>query len=378
MISIIECRGDAFAMGAAQGVGLKSRLKQTLAKLSASPLLDGAPRIVRNASCLRLGFFLLGLVIRIFYCRAFRPAPTIAARMRGMAAAGKVSYTTLCGLSAYEVLASYHRFKIGPGSCTSIALAAVHSASGKPLLARNFDYPPYLAGEFVLRRSAPQEGYASLEITHPIMIGAHTGVNEQGLCVSLNEAYCREPLRQGLPLSFLVQLILENCQNVPEAVTFIRSHSRASTGMLTLLDAQDRSCILELTRGRMDAQLRHHGSETLYVTNHLLCPYTREVQIAEDVRSRISGDPFFVPSQTRRERAGQLLQKHPHDLASLTALLADHHNQDRGLEFSICSHGAFSSTLLAAIVDPVQREMHVAAGPPCKNQFKWVGLRSNQ
>ncbi len=89
---------------------------------------------------------------------------------------------------------------------------------GEPFLVRNYDYAPHL-WEGLLLRSA-WSGRATLAMTD-CLVGALDGLNEAGLCVSLNFGG-RRGVGHGFGAPLLLRCLLELCETVAEAAALAR------------------------------------------------------------------------------------------------------------------------------------------------------------
>src|SRR5262249_3385978 len=136
-------------------------------------------------------------------------------------------------------------------ACSAVAVRGLRSATGEPVIARNFDYLPIVQPLYTLRESRPQSGFRSVDFTIAPFAGAVDGVNERGLCITYDYAYVTDFTGKGTaPISIAIGEALERCSTVKEAVDWIRARPRWGGGILMLADAMGDIASLELSNTR--------------------------------------------------------------------------------------------------------------------------------
>lgn len=138
--------------------------------------------------------------------------------------------------------------------CTSFAVWGRESADSSLLMARNFDF--YMGEEFAKNKlvlfEKPDSGYAYVSVTWPGMLGVVSGMNTQGLAVTINASKLEVPSSSATPISILVKSILQYASNIEEAETIASSFKTFVCESILVGSANDgRAVIIEKTPSEM-------------------------------------------------------------------------------------------------------------------------------
>ena len=139
--------------------------------------------------------------------------------------------------------------------CTSFAVWGRESADSSLLMARNFDF--YMGEEFAKNKlvlfEKPDSGYAYVSVTWPGMLGVVSGMNTQGLAVTINASKLEVPSSSATPISILVKSILQYASNIEEAEKIAASFKTFVCESILVGSANDgRAVIIEKTPSAMD------------------------------------------------------------------------------------------------------------------------------
>ncbi|MBK8807677.1 MAG: peptidase C45 [Bacteroidales bacterium] len=132
--------------------------------------------------------------------------------------------------------------------------------------ARNFDF--YFGDAFsknkIVAFVAPDKGYNFAFVTWGGMIGVVSGMNQEGLCVTVNAGTPEIPFKTGTPVSILAREILQYAKSIDEAVAIARKFSLFVSESFHITSAYDTAAvIIEKTPNEMDVVLPD--------TNALVC-----------------------------------------------------------------------------------------------------------
>ncbi len=308
-------------------------------------------------------------------------------RLLGIAEGANTPSEELLSIQALEVMAD--DVSLVMGGCFSAALSPSRTVSGEPVLIKNFDFITDFSEDNIARLSSPDGNrYASFELTYKQITGSHDGMNEKGLAITYNYGLTTEKTQTRLPITLLVQEMLENSSNIEEALTIIKNFRFPNAAIITLADTSGKAVSVEITPEHID--IRQMPSDGILVnTNYFQIEEMKKYDIPHDTcysakkaPAGIRGLRIHETNELRYERALEILnsrRKHSED--DLIKLLSDHHlphgktdafprsSDTTGSENTICRHGGFFRTQVSALFYPRKRRVLVAFGFPCKAEF---------
>jgi hypothetical protein len=371
------CAGDAREMGIAQGKALSAKIAATR-------------RVLRDLDAFRLEqpkwlpYPVFLKLAETKSSRALEPAlrrldPGMLARLEGIAEGSGASLPSLCLLNSLEALLASVQGRTEPlplGGCSALAVRGNRSATGEAIIARNFDYIPLVQPYYIMRESRPRNGYRSLEFSVAPLAGAIDGVNEHGLCITLNYAFATDSGAPAPLISMSIADALAHCTTVTEAVERISNRSRWGAGMLMIADASGDLASLELTSTRSGVRRPMPSEDCLLFTNVCSCPETREVQVPENhlyserVPQPLRGKPVLEWHASRARRLDELVRKRgkigPEDLA---VIMADHGPTGVPDGSSPCVHTNYWRTTGCLQWFPAQRSVRVSFTTACAADY---------
>ena len=378
----VVCEGGPREMGVAQGAGLRERIhaaRRQLAEMEAFRLAQPwwmPYRMFRRVAEWRAGRFLRGALAR--------HAPHAARRLAGIAEGAAVAPDSLCLFNALEALMASvgDTTAVSPGfGCSAVAVRAARSATGEPILAHNFDYIPLVQPFYILRRSRPEGGLASLDFTAAPLCGTVDGVNERGLCIAYNYAYTTDGPAAAPPISMSIAEALGQCATVGQAAERIAARPRPSGGILMLADAEGDVASLELTAARHHLRRPTEGEDVLFHTNALRCDITRRAQIARgavftrEAPTGLRGVRVLQSPEARDRRLAELLaQTDRFGPGELAALMSDHGPAGQPDDDTLCMHGSYWHTTACLQLFPRRRKLRVAYATACEAEYEEIGL----
>ncbi len=168
-------------------------------------------------------------------------------------------------------------------SCSAVAISGDHTAQGRPLFVRNYDFLDSDAKDFTALWTEPEGGYSSLGFTDA-MSGRYCGFNEKGLAVASSISGYAGPARPGITSNVATRWVLDHYAVTREAVEFLRRVPHLHGWNFLLCDAHNDIVRVETSPERVEVIEFAEGIG--FITNH----YTSHVmQKLEEKGWRSSG-----------------------------------------------------------------------------------------
>lgn len=132
--------------------------------------------------------------------------------------------------------------------CTSFACWDAKTSDSCLIIGRNFDF--YSGDKFAENKIVcfvnPSTGYKFMMVTWADMSGVVSGMNEQGLTITLNAAKSNVPFQAATPVSILAREILQYASNIEEAYDISRKRKMFVSESLLIGSKKDgKAAIIE-------------------------------------------------------------------------------------------------------------------------------------
>jgi isopenicillin-N N-acyltransferase-like protein len=153
--------------------------------------------------------------------------------------------------------------------CTSFGTWGSMSADSTMIIGRNFDF--YVGDKFaedkIVAFFNPIKGHKFMTVTWGGFIGAVSGMNDQGLSVTINAAKSDLPTSSATPVSIVTREILQYAKNIDEAIAIAKSRKMfVSESFLVASAVDNKAVIIEKTPGSLDVY--DPKKEMIVCTNH--------------------------------------------------------------------------------------------------------------
>lgn len=178
--------------------------------------------------------------------------------------------------------------------CSSFAVWGGKSDDSHLLIGRNFDF--YVGDDFARTKLIsfyePSRGYKFACIGWPGMIGVLSGMNMEGLTVTINAAKSAVPLESAMPISILTREILQYASTIQEAFAIARRHRTFVSESILIGSAKDGyAAIIEKSPEKTVLYERAGQTGQLVCTNHFQSrPFQQDKRNVENIRT--SDSPY--------------------------------------------------------------------------------------
>lgn len=157
--------------------------------------------------------------------------------------------------------------------CTSFGTWGAMSQDSTMIIGRNFDF--YVGDKFAQDKIVaffnPQQGHRFMTVTWGGFIGAVSGMNDQGLSVTINAAKTALPTSSATPVSLVTREILQYAKNINEAIAIAKSRKMFVSESFLVASANDnKAVIIEKTPNALDVYDPH--KDYIICANHFQSP----------------------------------------------------------------------------------------------------------
>lgn len=154
--------------------------------------------------------------------------------------------------------------------CTSLAVWNENTEDGDLLVGRNFDF--YVGDDFAKNKLVefvePESGIPYLSVSWPGMIGVVSGMNKEGITVTINAGKSKIPLTAKTPISLVTREILQYAKNIKEAVEIAKKRKVFVSESILVGSANDKKAVIIEVSPKNFGVYDAANSSRIYCTNH--------------------------------------------------------------------------------------------------------------
>lgn len=187
-------------------------------------------------------------------------------------------------------------------ACTAFSVWDSLSVDSSLLIGRNFDF--YVGDEFaenkVLMFVSPDAGYEFVSLSWAGMSGVVSGMNNQGLSISLNAAKSEIPFTAKTPVSIIAREIVQYASTIDEAYAIAKKRASFVAEIFFIGSSIDgQTAIIEKTPDTT-ILLRAEKEAKQILTNHFQSPVLFDAKLNQE-------NLIENATRPRYERVGELL-----------------------------------------------------------------------
>lgn len=250
--------------------------------------------------------------------------------------------------------------------CSSFAAWGEKSEDGNLILGRNFDF--YAGDDFtkdkIIAFVNPKEGHPFMMVTWAGMIGAVSGMNVEGLTVTINAAKSKIPLVAKTPISILTREILQYASTLDEAVVIAKKRKVFVSESIMVGSANDGKAII------IEVAPDDFGVYEVPNSNQLIC--SNHFQSLE--LKNHNGNQFQIESshsKYRFDRMEQLFDENPKINPQIAADILRNKEGFNNLPLGYGNEKALNQLLThhAIIFKPKERLVWISSNPYQLGEF---------
>lgn len=154
--------------------------------------------------------------------------------------------------------------------CTSLAVWNENTEDGDLLIGRNFDF--YVGDDFAKNKLIefvePETGIPYMSVSWPGMIGVVSGMNKEGITVTINAGKSKIPLTAKTPISLVTREILQYAKNIDEAIAIAKKRKVFISESILVGSAHDKNAVIIEVSPKNFGVYRVENTGRMFCTNH--------------------------------------------------------------------------------------------------------------
>ena len=188
--------------------------------------------------------------------------------------------------------------------CTSFAVWNERTADGSLLIGRNLDF--YAGDDFAENKVVyfikPDLGHPYMSVSWPGMIGVVSGMNMEGLTVTINAGKSDIPWVAKTPIAILAREILQYAKNIDEAIAIAKKREVFVSESIMIGSANDGKAVL------LEVSPNHFGVYDVANSSKLICANHFQSDTYKDDKNN-SKQILESHSKYRFDRMEELLEE---------------------------------------------------------------------
>jgi len=250
--------------------------------------------------------------------------------------------------------------------CSSLAVWNENSEDGDLLIGRNFDF--YVGDDFAKNKLIefvePEDGIPYMSVSWPGMIGVVSGMNKEGITVTINAGKSKIPLTAKTPISLVTREILQFAKTIDEAIAIAKKRKVFVSESILVGSANDKNAVIIEVSPDNFGVYKVENSSKIFCTNHFQSD-------AYKYDKRNQKHILESHSEYRYEKLQELLQENPKlNPEKMAAILRDRSGL-KGEKIGFGNEKALNQLLAhhAVIFSPQKKLVWVSSNPYQLGEF---------
>jgi len=154
--------------------------------------------------------------------------------------------------------------------CSSLAVWNENTEDGDLLIGRNFDF--YVGDDFAKNKLIefvePENGIPYMSVSWPGMIGVVSGMNKEGITITINAGKSKIPMTAKTPISLVTREILQYAKNIDEAIAIAKKRKVFVSESILVGSANDKNAVIIEVSPDNFGVYKVENSSKVVCTNH--------------------------------------------------------------------------------------------------------------
>lgn len=243
--------------------------------------------------------------------------------------------------------------------CTAFATWGSDSEDSTLIIGRNFDF--YVGDEFardkIIAFYKPDAGHKFMMVTFGGMTGVLSGMNDQGLTVTINAAKSDVPSASATPVTLVTREILQYASTIQEAYDIVAKRKMFVSESFLIGSAKDgKASIIEKTPETID--FFESTENRILSTNHFLGPKLGPTQLNQ-LHVQTSASPY------RFKRLAELLNRNEKNSIEKTAVILRDQKGLNDADIGLGNEKAINQLVAhhGVIFQPEKKRMWISTAP---------------
>jgi isopenicillin-N N-acyltransferase-like protein len=258
--------------------------------------------------------------------------------------------------------------------CTAFAAGGPASTNGHLIIGRNFDFegPEIFDREKAILFYKPRGKIPFASVAWLGMSGVITGLNAEGIFVSINAARSDDKGGEGMPVEILVREIMEQAKSIDDVVALVKKTPVMVPDFYLVGDGKTgESAVIERTPRRLEVRRSNRADGTMLLANHALAQsFAADAENDRLKRYLTSGARFKRVEELVKHWRGQI------DPRKALEILRDKRGVGN-VELGLGNRNALDAIIAthSVVVDATSLTIWVSTGPHLIGKYVGFDLR---